>query len=214
MREWLNAQAAGGYVTYDAATRQLHAAARAGARARRRDEPGVRARALPGHRRRCGAASRRSTSNFRTGEGLEWGDQHPCLFEGTERFFRSGYIGNLVQRVAPGARRRRGQARARRQGRRRRLRARRVDDPHGEGVSRSRRSSASTTTPDRSSSRASARKEAGVADRVTFEVATPTEFPGNGYDLVAHFDCLHDMGDPVGAARRARGRRSPPTARG
>src|SRR5262249_27365057 len=43
--------------------------------------------------------------------------------------------------------------------------------------------------------------EAGVADRVTFAVATATDYPGAGYDLVAHFDCLHDMGDPVGAAR-------------
>jgi SAM-dependent methyltransferase len=45
---------------------------------------------------------------------------------------------------------------------------------------------------------------AGVADRVVFEVARATEFPGNGYDLVAHFDCLHDMGDPTGAARHVR----------
>jgi cyclopropane fatty-acyl-phospholipid synthase-like methyltransferase len=44
-------------------------------------------------------------------------------------------------------------------------------------------------------------EEAGVADRVTFAVATGTDYPGSGYDLVAHFDCLHDMGDPVGAAR-------------
>ena len=44
--------------------------------------------------------------------------------------------------------------------------------------------------------------EAGVADRVTFEVAGATDHPGSGYDLVTMFDCLHDMGDPVGAARR------------
>ena len=46
--------------------------------------------------------------------------------------------------------------------------------------------------------------DAGVADRVTFEVATSTDYPGSGYDLVAHFDCLHDMGDPTGAARHVR----------
>jgi 2-polyprenyl-3-methyl-5-hydroxy-6-metoxy-1,4-benzoquinol methylase len=47
-------------------------------------------------------------------------------------------------------------------------------------------------------------KEAGVADRVTFSVAQATDYPGAGYDLVAHFDCLHDMEDPAGAARHAR----------
>jgi hypothetical protein len=51
--------------------------------------------------------------------------------------------------------------------------------------------------------------EAGVSDRVRFEVATAGAFPGEGYDLIAHFDCLHDMGDPLGAARRVRSALAP-----
>ena len=49
-----------------------------------------------------------------------------------------------------------------------------------------------------------AAERAGVADRVTFTVADATELPGSGYDLVAYFDCFHDLGDPVAAAKRAR----------
>ena len=53
-----------------------------------------------------------------------------------------------------------------------------------------------------------------MADRVTFEVAKATDYPGNGYDLVAHFDCLHDMEDPVGAAQHVRADAAPRTAPG
>ena len=92
----------------------------------------------------------------------------------------------------------------RRQGRRHRLRTRLVDDPARAGIPRTPRSSASTTT---SGSIETARKraaEAGVADRVRFEVASAQDFPGTDYDLVCIFDVLHDMGDPVGAARHIR----------
>ena len=72
-----------------------------------------------------------------------------------------------------------------------------------------RASSASTITCRRSSRRAKAADAAGVADRVTFEVAAAKEFPGGDYDLVAFFDCLHDMGDPVGAAAHVRAALAP-----
>ena len=109
-------------------------AARASRGARRREQPRVRPRALPSH---AGDVERRAQESSRTSapvDGLEWGRQHPCLFEGTERFFRAGYVGNLIVVVVAGARRRRGEARGGREGRRRRLRARRVDHSHGEGV--------------------------------------------------------------------------------
>ena len=105
------------------------------------------------------------------------------------------------RRVAAGARRRRGQARAGRARRRRGLRPRRVHDPDGAGVPATRRSSARTITTARSRPRAARADEAGVADRVRFETAPAAAYEGTGYDLVTMFDCLHDMGDPVGAAR-------------
>ena len=109
----------------------------------------------------------------------------------------------------PGARRRAGEARARREGRRRRLRARRLDGHHGRGVPELASSSGSTTTTPRSNARARRPRQAGVADRITFEVASAKDYPGGGYDLVCVFDCLHDMGDPVGAlGARARDARA------
>ena len=142
------------------------------------------------------------TEAFRSGAGVGWHEHNHDLFEGCERFFRPGYRANLVAVLDPRARRRRGQAARRRARRRRRLRPRRLDDDHGRGVSRPRTSSASTTTARRSTGR-DAQTAAGVAT-ASFEVAAAQDFPGTGYDLVTTFDCLHDMGDPVGAARHIR----------
>jgi SAM-dependent methyltransferase len=141
--------------------------------------------------------------NFRTGHGLAWGEQHPCLFEGTERFFRSGYIGNLVSTWLPAldgvtAKLERG--------------AKVADVGCGLGASTILMAKAYPKSrfvgfDSHEKSIALARERAkqnGVADRVTFEVAKSTDFPGKNYDLVAHFDCLHDMEDPVGAARHVR----------
>ena len=156
---------------------------------------------LPGHAARCGAASRQDrATNFRTGEGLEWGHQHPCLFEGTERFFRSGYIGNLSSH---GSRRSTACEAKLERG------AKVADVGCGLGASTILMAKAFPKSKFygfdyHAGSIELARKraeEAGVGDRVTFEVAKSTDFPGTDYDLVAHFDCLHDMEDPVGAAR-------------
>jgi 2-polyprenyl-3-methyl-5-hydroxy-6-metoxy-1,4-benzoquinol methylase len=201
-REWLNAQAAGGYVTYDAATGAYtlpaeHAVALA-------DEtspafvPG-----LYGVAQAVWAAEPRMEENFRTGGGLPWGEQHPCLFEGTERFFRSGYIGNLVASWLPALD---GVVAKLEAG------AKVADVGCGLGASTIIMAKAFPRSSfygfdshkgsiDTANRRA---REAGVGDRVTFAVAKSTDFPGNDYDLVAHFDCLHDMEDPVGAARRVR----------
>ena len=135
--------------------------------------------------------------------GLGWHEHSTCLFRGTERFFRPGYTANLVRRGCrrstawstklSGARRRR-----------RRLRPRRLDHPDGEGVPELARSSASTTTRRRSRGRASAAAARASPNRAS-RWPTPRASRAR-YDLVAFFDCLHDMGDPVGAARaRARG---------
>jgi len=149
------------------------------------------------------AADEKITKNFRDGGGTEWGAHHECLFEGTERFFRAGYIGNLVGAWIPDldgvdAKLRTG--------------AKVADVGCGLGASTILLAKAYPKStffgfdyhaPSIEAARARAR-DAGVSDRVTFDVARATEFPGSGYDLIAHFDCLHDMEDPVGAAKQAR----------
>ncbi len=105
-REWLNAQAAGGYVTYDPATRPLHAAARARRRADRRDQPGVPARVLPDRLRHRPRRRPRSSSAARDGDGIGWHQHNTDVHVGCERFFRPGYHANLVAELAarPGRR--------------------------------------------------------------------------------------------------------------
>ena len=202
IREWLNAMAAGGYVTYckDSQTYRLEpeqAVALADS-----NSPAF----VPGLFQVTAAmwaARAKIGANFRTGAGLEWGHQHPCLFEGTERFFRSGYLGNLIQSWLPSldgvvGKLERG--------------AKVADVGCGVGASTiimAKAYPASTFIgfDSHAASIEMARqraREAGVADRVTFEVGNATNFPGNNYDLIAHFDCFHDLENPAGAAKRAR----------
>jgi SAM-dependent methyltransferase len=134
--------------------------------------------------------------------GMAWGDHHPCLFSGTERFFRPGYKAHLVAEWLPALE---GVVPTLQRGARvadvgcghgasavimaQAFPASRVDgfDSHGPSITQAQQRAAS----------------AGVADRVRFSQASAQDFPGSDYDLVCFFDCLHDMGDPVGAARRA-----------
>jgi SAM-dependent methyltransferase len=140
---------------------------------------------------------------FRTGDGIGWHEHDPDLFQGTERFFRPGYAANLVQSWIPaldGA-----DAKLRNGGRV-------ADVGCGYGASTIIMAAAYPNSqfwgfdyhePSiRHAKEAAAR--AGVSDRVMFEVASAKEYPGTDFDLVCHFDCLHDMGDPVGAARHTR----------
>jgi SAM-dependent methyltransferase len=137
---------------------------------------------------------------FRTGEGLGWHEHDHELFHGTERFFRPGYAAHLISEWIPAL-----------TGVEARLKAGALvaDVGCGHGASTVLMAQAypkSTFTGfdyhEGSIQTARARaREAGISDRVDFEVAHAKDFPGNGYDLVTFFDCLHDMGDPVGAAR-------------
>ncbi|HEV3190537.1 MAG TPA: hypothetical protein VGY54_08580, partial [Polyangiaceae bacterium] len=95
VREWLNAQAAAGYVVYDATNGRYTLPAEQ-AFALADDESPASAAGAFHIARAMWAALDKMEANFKTGDGLEWGHQHPCLFEGTERFFRAGYIGNLI----------------------------------------------------------------------------------------------------------------------
>jgi SAM-dependent methyltransferase len=201
VREWLAAQAAAGYVEYDAATGRYalppeHAVVLA-------DEESP-ACVLGGFQGMTAAmrAEPKVAEAFRTGRGVGWHEHDPALFEGTERFFRPGYQANLLSSWIPAL-----------DGVQEKLErgARVADIGCGHGASTVILAKAfprSTFTGfdyhPASIERARARAvEAGVSDRVHFEVATAKGYSGR-YDLVAYFDCLHDMGDPVGAAAHVR----------
>ncbi len=202
VREWLNAQAAGGYVAYDAASGRFSLPPEQAFALADDASPA----SVPGLFHVTAAmwhGEERMTDTFRSGGGVAWGEQHACLFEGTERFFRAGYIGNLVSAWLPAldgvtSKLARG--------------ARVADVGCGLGASTILMAKAFPASlfvgfDSHQESIALARdraRRAGVADRVTFEVARSTDYPGKDYDLVAHFDCLHDMEDPVGAARHVR----------
>jgi SAM-dependent methyltransferase len=145
----------------------------------------------------------RMTEAFRTGAGMGWHEQHEDVFEGCERFFRPGYLANLVPSWIPAL-----------EGVESKLSAGAsvADIGCGHGASTILMANAYPGATFRGSdyhdeSIRAARKraaEAGVADRAGFEVASAQTYSGTGFDLVTSFDCLHDMGDPVAAARHVR----------
>jgi len=139
---------------------------------------------------------------FRNDGGLAWGDHHTCMFAGTERFFRPGYRANLVASWIPALE---GLTPKLERG------AKVADIGCGHGAStivmaqaypRSRFEGFDLHAPSIETATTRAR-EAGVADRVSFVQADAKSYPGQGFDLVCFFDSLHDMGDPLGAARHA-----------
>jgi SAM-dependent methyltransferase len=202
VREWLANQAAGGYVEYDAPTGTFTLPPEQALALATEDSPA----SVQGAFQAYGAffaARERIARRFRTGEGLPWGEHHHDLFAGTERFFRPGYAAHLVDAWIPALD---GVEEKLQRG------ARIADVGCGHGAStvllakaypRSRLVGFDTHPASIEVARRSAER-AGVAGRVRFEVANAVSFPGGDFDLVAHFDSLHDMADPVGAARRVR----------
>ena len=203
VREWLNAQAAGGYVTYDPASERYELPAEHAFVLAEDDSPAF----MPGAFQLMAAAVRDEpsiTESFRHGAGVGWHEHSHGVFEGCERFFAPGYRANLVQSWIPAL-----------DGVHERLTAgaRVADVGCGHGASTLIMAAAYPASTfvgfdyhPSSIEQATARAEAaGVADRVRFEVASAQDFPGTGHDLVTTFDCLHDMGDPVSAARHVRG---------
>ena len=201
-REWLPGQAAGGYVEYDAGTDRYtltdeHALALAIP-----DSPYY-VLGLYSSIASLFADVDKLAESFRTGEGFGWHQHDPGLFSGTERFFGPGYAANLVPSWLPALD---GVVAKLTAG------AQVADVGCGHGVSTFLMAQAFPESHfygfdyhDQSIERArELAAEHGVSDRCTFEVAGAQSFPGTGYDLVTHFDCLHDMGDPVGAARHVR----------
>ena len=201
LTEWLRGQAAAGYVSYDTATGEFSLTDEQAFCLADPNGPNLPAACLAvvGYLR----AEPRLTEAFRTGQGVAWHQHDEDVFVGCDAFYRPGYVAELVPNWIPAL-----------DGVTAKLDAgARVADV-GCGLGSSALLVAQAyprTTVVGSDYHAEsielARKkaaEAGVGDRVTFEVATAQTFSGAGYDLVTMFDCLHDMGDPVGAARRVR----------
>jgi SAM-dependent methyltransferase len=202
VREWLNAQAAGGYVSYDAANQSYFLSEEQAFALADESSPAY----LPGAFLLAVSAVRavpKLTERFRTGEGFGWHEHDEGLFRGTEMFFRPGYAANLVSSWIPAL-----------NGVEEKLKAgaKVADIGCGLGASTILMAQAYPNSTfvgfdyhDKSITMARQRaEEGGVADRVSFEVAKAKDFPGNDYDFVTYFDCLHDMGDPVGAAAHVR----------
>ncbi|MGH7415042.1 MAG: class I SAM-dependent methyltransferase [Candidatus Rokuibacteriota bacterium] len=198
VREWLSAMAAGGYVTYEAASEEFALSEEQALALIDADLPGAFLLAQATVK-----SEPRITEAFRSGRGVGWHEHDAGLFEGTERFFRPGYAVNLVPTWIPALE---GvQARLERGGRV-------ADVGCGHGSSTILMAKAFPVSRfvgfdyhDGSIEWArQAAKREGLDDRVTFEVARAKDYPGTGYDLVAFFDSLHDMGDPVGIGRHVR----------
>jgi len=202
VREWLNANAASGYVEYDA-DKDAYFMTPEQSFVMTNEEN---AAYLPGAFILATSALRAVPTlvdRFKTGDGFGWHEHHEDLFRGTELFFRPGYIANLVSAWIPALDDVEDKLNTG---------AKVADVGCGLGASTILMAKAFPNSEfigfdyhDKSIE--SARKkadEAGVGDRVRFEVAASKAFPGDGYDLVTFFDCLHDMGDPVGAAAHVR----------
>lgn len=202
VREWLSAQAAAGYVLYDPKTGKYSMTPEQVFTLADENSPAY----LPGAFYVAAAMFKDEpeiTEAFRTGKGVGWEKHHTDLFMGTEKFFRPAYAGNLVSNwltaldgVVP------------------KLKAGAAVgdvgcgygsstiimakafpkskfigyDPHKPSIEFARKSAATS----------------GLTDRVTFEIAKAQDYPSRNLDLVAFFDCLHDMGDPAGAAKHVR----------
>ncbi|HYR40397.1 MAG TPA: class I SAM-dependent methyltransferase [Methylomirabilota bacterium] len=198
IREWLSAMAAGGYVTYESGTAQFSLSEEQALALLDADLPGafVLAQATV-------KSEPRITEIFRSGEGMGWHEHDHRLFEGTERFFRPGYAVNLVPTWIPALE---GvQAKLEKGGR-----VADIGCGHGSStilMAKAFPASRFVGFDYHAASIDSARQAAmreGVGDRIGFEIASAKDYPGTGYDLVAFFDSLHDMGDPVGIARHVR----------
>jgi len=202
VREWLSAQAAGGLVTYDAAGGRYTLPPEQAFALAEEASPVF----LPGFFHIVAACMKdepKISEAFRSGKGVGWHEHDPGLFAGTERFFRPNYRAHLVKEWIPAL----GDTEAKLKGG-----ARVADVGCGLGTSTILMAQAYPNSTFAGSDyhaksiemAGEAAQRAGVADRVKFEVAKAKDYPGKNFDLVAFFDCLHDMGDPEGAARHVR----------
>jgi SAM-dependent methyltransferase len=201
VREWLINQAAGGYAEYDKESGRYSLTPEQATALTDELSPFYVGGGFFVVRAMTHAVDR-IENYFRDGGGMLWGEHHPDLFIGTERFFRPGYSAHLVSTWIPSL-----------SGIEEKLKAggKVADVGCGHGAStiimaRAYPKSQFWAFDNHESSIKHAREAAqaaGVADRIQFEVVSAQTIPDNQYDLLAFFDCLHDMGDPVGACKRA-----------
>ncbi|NNG70020.1 methyltransferase domain-containing protein [Rhizobium laguerreae] len=202
LREWLSAQAAADYVAYDEKTDRFSLTPEQAMVFAEENSPAFFVGAFEVVQSMW-MDEPKVADAFRTGKGLGWHEHSTCLFRGTERFFRPGYNSHLVNEWIPAL-----------AGVEEKLKAGAsvADVGCGHGASTilmaqaypaSRFTGFDYHGPSIERAKAAA-EDAGVSDRVTFEKGSAAEFPGRGYDMVAMFDCLHDMGDPVGAGRHVK----------
>jgi 2-polyprenyl-3-methyl-5-hydroxy-6-metoxy-1,4-benzoquinol methylase len=202
VREWLNAQAASGWIAYDAEGERYSMSPE---QALMFADPNSPAFVGGGFQLALGSADAREhiADAFKSGAGFGWGEHNHDVFEGCQRFFEPGYRANIVQSWIPaldGVHERLSQG------------GRVADVGCGHGASaiviaQAYQRAYVDGSDAHDGSIAEARRlaeEAGVADRVTFTTAAADSLPGADYDLVTSFDCLHDMGDPVAVARHIR----------
>ena len=202
VREWLNANAASGYVTYDASAGSYSLPPEQAFALAVENSPVF----LPGAFQiisACFHDADKLQQAFQSGQGVGWGEHHHDLYHGTERFFRPNYGANLISSWIPALN---GVEEKLKQG------AKVADIGCGLGSStilmakeypKSKLHGFDFHPQSIEMARAAGNRD-GVGDRVTFEVASAKAFPGKDYDFVAFFDCLHDMGDPAGVARYVR----------
>jgi len=201
LREWLSANAAAGYVTYNPDTEEFSLTPEQALVFTREGQPAC----MQGFFQVLVSqfeTHEKAVATFKSGRGRPWGEQSACCFCATDRFFRPGYAANLVESWIPAL-----------DGVEAKLKAgaKVADIGCGHGSSsillaqtypNSQIHGFDFHAPSIETARAKA-KEAGV-DNVSFEVAAAKSYPGEGYALACIFDALHDMGDPVGAARHIR----------
>jgi len=206
VEEWLRGQAAGGYVEYDAGTGRYSLTEEQAFALTDPDGPVF----VPGAFQLALGALRaepRIAEDFRTGAGVGWHEHDSEVFTGCERFFRPGYVGNLISSWLPALAGVEAKLHAG---------AKVADLGCGHGASTVLMAGAYPQSTFVGSdyhagsvAEARARAEAAGLSRVSFEVASAQTFTGGPYDLVTTFDCVHDMGDPLGAARRIRDQLAP-----
>ncbi|MBI5864031.1 MAG: methyltransferase domain-containing protein [Planctomycetes bacterium] len=198
-REWLAAMAASGYIAVDTNTLKYSMSPEQAAVFADESSPVF----VPGGYEVVGSVYRdepKIAEAFRNGKGFGWHEHSQCLFRGTERFFKAGYAANLVANWIPAL-----------EGVHEKLDrgARVADIGCGHGASTRILAKAFPNSefhgfdyhPDSIGHARAAALAENLDGRLQFHTASAKDFPGRDYDLIAFFDCLHDMGDPIGAAR-------------
>lgn len=201
VREWLNAQAAGGYVEYHAVSDTYELTPEQALVLADEDSPVYIPNAwqVPAS---MWFDEHKAIEAFRTGKGVAWGDHDGRLYCGVAAFYRNAYRGSLVSEWLPALD---GVVDKLEAG----ITVADVGCGHGhssilmaEAFPNSRFHGFDVHAASVDEARRNA-KQAGVAERVSFDLARAADYPGRGYDLICFFDCLHDMGDPLAAARHA-----------